>query len=183
MQDNPYAPPTAKVTDAEPATQSRSEPAFFPTSVVKMLVLSFGTLGLYQYYWFYKNWQCYKQRTQENILPAARAFFAVVFCYALFQKINDRAASTGASSFPAGLLAAAWIVSSLLWKLPDPYWLVIYLAVFALLPVQLKVNDINAKIAPDHDRNTRFTAWNWAAVIIGLPMFALVLMGAFTSKG
>jgi hypothetical protein len=70
-------------------------------------------------------------------------------------------------------------VASFLWKLPDPYWLITFLGVFALVPAQQAVNELNATAAPGHDPNTRFRGWNWVAVLLGLPLFALAVFGTF----
>jgi hypothetical protein len=48
----------------------------------------------------------------------------------------------------AGLLALALFILSLLWRLPDPWWLVGLAAFVPMLPVQSAVNEINARLAP-----------------------------------
>jgi hypothetical protein len=44
-------------------------PLFFPVSITKFLLLSIGTLGLYEIYWFYKNWGFIKARDRSDISP------------------------------------------------------------------------------------------------------------------
>jgi len=176
MTTNPYAPPAAAVADIAGDTQA---PAYFPISPVKLLVMSFGTLGFYQYYWFYKNWKAHKDRTGEDIYPFWRTVFGVIFCYPLVRRIGEAATSHGVEVKGLGWWAAAWIVPSLLWRLPDPYWLVTYLSIFALIPVQRVVNRINALVAPGHDANARLHGWNWLAVFPGLPVLGLAVWGSF----
>ena len=67
------------------------------------------TLGIYELYWFYKNWKLIKQRTESNIMPFWRAFFGVIFCYSCFREVKEVATSRGIS-FPwsPGLLAS-WL--------------------------------------------------------------------------
>ncbi len=177
MSQNPYAPPTTEVAD--PAPVAHATPIFHAVSPLKLLILSFGTLGLYQYYWIYKNWQLHKLRTGEDISPLPRAFFAIFFVYQLFKNIDHRTEEHSTRRIPAGPLAILWVVATLLWKLPDPYWLVTYLSILVLVPVQLAVNELNAVAAPGHDENSRFTVWNWVAVLLGLPFFALAIVGTF----
>jgi hypothetical protein len=174
---NPYAPPASQVADI--AADGAREPAYFPISTLKLLVMCFGTLGLYQFYWFYRNWQAHKARTQEDISPFWRTFFGVFYCYPLFRRMRDCGESLQVPLPGIGGYAAAWIIPSLLWRLPDPYWIVSFLAYLALVPVQQAVNRINERAAPGHDRNDRLRAWNWLAVFPGLPIFALAIFGAF----
>jgi len=58
-----------------------------------------------------------------------------------------------------------------------------FVATFAsflfLLPAQAYANRVNAVAAPAHDRNARFTAWNWAGIALGSVFFALVIVGLF----
>lgn len=180
MSSNPFAPPQSAVADVfAPPPSSADAPVFFPVSRTKLLVLSFCTLGLYQYYWFYKNWRGIRDRTNEDISPFWRAFFAIFFCYQLFDRVRRHDPASPASGLNAGALAAAWIILTLLWKLPDPYGLLVFFAIFALLPVQAAMNAVNHKAAPNHNPNTRFSAWNWVAVALGGPFFLLAVYGTF----
>ena len=179
MSSNPYAPPKSEVADVDLLHPSSGTHVYLSVSVAKLLLLSFGTLGLYQYYWFYKNWQLHKLRTGESVSPFWRTFFGIIFCYPLFRRIGEYASTSGTSGLNAGAFAAGWIIPSLLWKLPDPYWLVIFLAVFALVPVQRTVNEINAKTAPECAVNAKIKGWNWLAVFPGLLLLALSILGAF----
>ena len=180
MDNSPFAPPQAVVADvAPPPAPGAQAVAYFPVSRTKLLVLTFCTLGIYQYYWFYKNWKIIKERTGEDIYPFWRTFFAVFFCYQLFDRVRKHASESAPSDLSAGLLAAVWIIVTILHRLPDPYWLVTFLSVFALLPVQEEMNAINQDAAPQHDPNARFTAWNWVAVLVGGPFFLLAVYGTF----
>ncbi|MGE4158500.1 MAG: hypothetical protein AB7F75_05325 [Planctomycetota bacterium] len=71
------------------------------------------------------------------------------------------------------------MMAIMLCKLPDPYWLVSYISLLFFLPVQNLINEINAKLAPGHEQNRRFSALNIATVIIGGILFALVVAGSF----
>jgi hypothetical protein len=180
MSSNPYAPPQAAVADIAAAPASTgAAPVFFAVSTTKLLVLSFCTLGLYQYFWFYKNWRIVRDRSGESISPFWRTFFAVFFCYQLFDRVRKHDPDSPAADLSAGALAAAWIIPTILWRLPDPYWLIVFAAIFALLPVQAAMNAVNRKAVPDHDPNTRFSIWNWVAVALGGPFFLLAVYGTF----
>lgn len=137
--------------------EKEAKPLFFPVSIMKLVLLSVCTLGFYELYWFYKNWKFVNERENLQIWPIWRAFFAFFFCYSLFARINVSSDTLGIESRASpGVLAAAWIIVTLSWKLPDPYMLISFLAVFALVPIQKVVNDINHVAAPGHDTNKRF---------------------------
>jgi hypothetical protein len=135
---------------------------------------------LYQLYWFYKNWQRIAEREREPMWPAARAIFGVLYCYPCFARIRDHERSAELDSPLRALpLAIAFIVSTLTWRLPDPWgWIAIGAFLFTL-PVQHHVNRLNALVAPSHDRNSRFTVWNWVGVVVGGSLMLLVIVGAF----
>jgi hypothetical protein len=177
MEENVYAPPKAVVSDVSPNT-SNIEVHFFAVSPVKLVGLSVCTLGLYQIYWFYKHWVLIKEHSEPHIVPWARAFFGVFWCYSCFEFIrNDERHLNIEPTLPAGPLAIAFIALSLTWRLPEPYSLIGFLTPLLLVPVQQHVNRINALIAPGHDENTHFSAWNWLAVVVGGIFIGLVMVG------
>ena len=175
MTTNPYASPESQVLDISPADTAETSAPFFAVSTTKLVVLSFCTLGIYQLYWFYQNWRLIKRRTRENIMPVWRAIFGIFFCYSLFSRVRNHDPQSSAAKLDAGPLAAGWIVLGILARLPEPYWMITFLSVFVLLPVQGAINSINRQEAPDSDPNSRFSAWNWLAVVLGLPMLALMV--------
>jgi Domain of unknown function (DUF4234) len=166
-----------------PAAQPKgaAEPLFFPVSVPKLIVLSTFTFGIYQFYWFYKNWHLIAKREKSDISPFWRTCFGYFYCHTLFIQVRQQQARLEGSQplqqpLPAVPLAAGWIIANLVWILPDPWWLLSFSAVLFMVPVQRVVERINAVVAPNHDRNARFTAGNWAAIAIG--GLVLVLLAA-----
>jgi len=178
MDTNPYAPPLAALAESTP--EASAEPPLFAVSLAKLLVLCTCTLGLYEIYWAYQHWVRIKRREGSDIIPAARAFFGVIFCYALFARVRDAGkAADLADPPPAGLLAIAWIVATVSWKLPDPWWLLSMLSPLLMLPIQAYANRLNAAVVPDHDRNGRFGAANIAWTLVGGLTLMLAIAGAF----
>jgi hypothetical protein len=181
MTDNPYAPPTARVEDAEAHPRAGSTPPFFPVSLTKLAVLSFFTLGFYELYWFYKNWHCIRERERSNLWPVARALFAILFSYACFARIATHGSKRGVSPpLAAGGLAAGWVVVNLMSRLPDPYSLIGLFAFVFLLPVQAYANRVNVAESPDADPNARFSAGNWIAIVIGGLVLTLAVIGTLS---
>ena len=167
--------------------KEEAEPLFFPVSNVKLIVLSLCTLGLYQYYWFYKNWKIIKKREKFDIPPFWRAVFAVIFCYPLFARITTSSSSLGIETkIKPAILATLWIVllvspilPPLVANLPAWFSLMFLLAVFVLTPIQSTVNDINYKSAPEHDLNKRFSPINITVIIIGGILLIMTVIGTF----
>lgn len=180
MTHNPYAPPTAAVAEIAPPDEGVALPPFFAVSVPKLAVMSLCTANLYQVYWFYKHWKRIAEREREHIWPIMRALFGVFFCYPCFGRIRDHGRAAGLENhLPAVPLAIGYIVTTLTWRLPDPYaWISMTTFLFTL-PVQRYANELNALESPSHDRNSRFSVWNWIAIVVGGGVILLGLAGTF----
>jgi hypothetical protein len=174
--DNPSA---SSLAAHSPPPLPEMPPVFFPVSPLKLVIMSTVTFGIYELYWFYKNWKLIKERTGRDIMPFWRAFFGVFFCYSCFREVEEAARFRGISFLSPGLLAAIWIILTICWRLPDPYWLVCWLTPFVLVPVQNAINRLNIEIAPNHNRNSRFSGWNIAGIVLGGILFVLSIIGAF----
>lgn len=161
-------------------SEGASLPLYFPVSITKFVVMHFCTLGGYQFYWFYENWKIIQDREHTAISPFWRTFFAFIFCYPLFETIQKSAASLKMPELASPqVLATVWVLLSMLWLLPDPYWLASFLSIFLLVPIQQMANGVNQSSAPNADRNDRFTAWNRLAIVIGGPLFIIGVIAAF----
>jgi hypothetical protein len=180
MSTNPYAPPTAAVADITPPDELAAQPPFFAVSLAKLAVMSVCTFNLYDVYWFYKNWQQISDREQENVWPLMRAIFAVFYCYPCFARMRDyEGASQLDSRLSALPLAIGFMVTTVTWRLPEPWnWITMSSFLF-LLPVQHYANRVNALATPSHDRNSRFRGWNWVAVVVGGAFVLLAIAGMF----
>ncbi|MEG3987653.1 hypothetical protein QUA13_10975 [Microcoleus sp. S28C3] len=155
-----------------------SQPIFFPVSRLKLFVMSLVTFGLYQIFWFYKNWQLFKAATGSNISPFWRAVFNGIFCYSLITKIRNRAKLRGIDAdFSPFLLTLAWFGLALCARLPKPYLLVSFFSVIVLLPVQEIVNELNCLAAPNHNPNSRFSVWNILTIAVGGSLTVLAIVG------
>lgn len=174
--------PLSAATPVIPSARD-SKPIYFPVSLIKFVVMHFCTVGMYQFYWFYKNWRLIQERDQSEASPFWRTVFTFIYCYALFEKVRSSAASLKIDqSISVQVLAGGWILLSMLWILPDPYWLINFSSILFLIPVQQAVNRINESMVPGHDRNERFTAWNMVAIVIGGVLFILGVIGTFVPR-
>jgi hypothetical protein len=166
-----------------PRLTNGSRVSYFPVSLVKLVVMHFCTVGAYQYYWFYKNWELIKERECSDITPFWRTCFAVIYCFPLFRNIEGSGKLLHLrQSISSDVLAGGWVLFSVLSMLPDPYWLVTFLSVGILVPIQRQIDRINEQVAPGHNPNNRFTGWNIVAVVLGGSVFALALIGTFVAR-
>jgi len=158
-----------------------TQPAiYFQVSTIKLVCLSFCSFGVYEIYWFYKNWQLERDRKREQLSPFWRAVFAVFFCYSLFKRIVSTGVGEGLfKGGGAGLLAALYIISSISWKLPDPYSLISLLTVLPLVVAQQMAEKINARLAPEAPKNSRFSIANVILLVLGGPLFLYGVVSAF----
>ena len=86
MSENLYQAPAADVrTEVETAS------LFYVVSLKKFLILFITTSGVYQVYWFYKQWKCYSQASQEKMMPILRAIFMIFFTHALYNVMCSKA--------------------------------------------------------------------------------------------
>lgn len=88
---------------------------YFAISKKRLVLLSFFTLGIYEFYWFYKNWSAVKKAENINISPFGRAWFSIFYCYSLFKKVFRSAEIEGYSnSYSPGWLAATYIIFTII---------------------------------------------------------------------
>jgi len=182
MTGKDFSPSTAPPPSAaanEPAVTRTALP-FFSVSTTKLLVMSLCTLGIYELYWFYKNWKLVAARSTQKISPFWRALFSPIFCFPLFQEIHTQVEEHAIErQFSAGALAAIYLGLSLTHKLPDPYWLVCFLSIVPLMIVQSAVNELHAQLHPSFERNSRFGVGSLAGVAGGSLLVLLTVLGSF----
>lgn len=174
--DARFAPPAANVEPVAPP-HTAGAPIWFSVSPLKLVVMCTVTLQLYGVFWFYKQWTLVRDREHSSIWPAARAIFPVFFIWSLYNKVRDSEVGPG-PRLNAGGMAAAWIVLTLMWKAPDPYWWIAMAAPIFLIPMQNAMNATNRVITPNHEKNDRFTWLNWVGIVVGLGAIVLAVLGA-----
>jgi hypothetical protein len=164
-------------------------PALFSVGIRKLVVMSVATFSLYGLFWFYEHWWALKARDQarvpavgpyRDIRPFGRTIFAFFFTHSLLQEFNESARRSGVDrSVAVGPTTAAFIILSLAGHFPDPMWLLSLFSVVPLAFAQRVANEVIARTRPEQDPNVRFVGWNWAALLIGLPLLLLIVVGSF----
>lgn len=181
------SPGTNEPVDTLGKDQSQSDvvPQFLATSPVKFIAMSLCTFGIYEIYWSYRNWKVVRDRDQSEISPFWRAFFYPLWHYSLLTELNktfeSRALSSGGYR---GLLTAIVLILNATWRLPDPYWLVSFLAFFGFLPALLAMRR-PVPTGVIEEQAGSFHPANFIAYIFGGPAFAFIalsVIGFFPSS-
>ncbi len=104
--NNPYQAPTA----ASAESLAADDQPFYVVSPSKYWLLMLGTVGLYQVYWFYRNWAA-QNAIERRYWPVMRAIFAVFFTHGLFTRVAARLQDQGAMpAFNGGVLATGYVI-------------------------------------------------------------------------
>ena len=67
------------ILDSDVRSEASDLEPQYVISQSKFVVLSFLTLGLYGVWWMFKSWKFFKEYEKEDIMPAARAIFSIIF--------------------------------------------------------------------------------------------------------
>jgi hypothetical protein len=153
---------------------------YFSVAPIKFVIMSFGTFGIYDLYWFYKNWCHIKQKNNLNIMPFWRAFFAPLWSYSAFTHIQNEINKKELSiKLNTVLFAILYFIIQATWKLPEPYMLISVFSFLLIVPANNATTLINKKIDSGFIQNSKIESWNWLAVVVGLPLMVLGVIGTF----
>jgi len=151
--------------------------------VNKFILFSLLSLGLYAVWWMYKSWRFFKNKDGLNIMPAARALFAIFFTHALFERILKYAKQNGyQQTYSSTGLFVLFILLNFLGRLPEPYWLISLLSSFCLIqPLQA----LNYAIENSENYNgiyeDRLNTRQIFLVVVGGLFWLLIMVGLLMS--
>ena len=170
-------PPPSRPEPREPVlTFGTKDPQWFLVGGAKLAVMMVVTLGLYQLYWFYKQWDRVRD-AGDNVAPAARAIFTIVFCYSLFRRIIDSTHAVGVQTrLPPLLLTLGFLLPSLIARANGPEALLGFLAIVSLVAVQRIATAVALAQGSTEDRNTRLTRANWAWIAALVGTFVIMVL-------
>jgi hypothetical protein len=144
------------------------------------VLLCFFSLGFYELFWFYKNWKFIKEQNKLNISPFWRTVFTFIFAYDLFRRLFFLAEEKGyTKKHSAGWITIAYIGLYLLWRLPDPFWLLYLLSFLPLITIVKVLNYYWRKEHPDLEERTWFSGGEIAVLVIGGILLLLTIFGTF----
>jgi hypothetical protein len=148
-------------------------------SVNKFILLSVVSFGLYEVWWSYKAWRYYKEKESLDIMPAARAIFAIFYLYSLMEKIQGEAREKGyAKTYSSGWLFTGFIVANLISRAPEPFWIISFLSITCLIAPFKALNYVkqNSEGTTAVEQNS-FNGKQIALLIIGLLLWVAVIYG------
>ncbi len=177
---------TISIRPPRPPPPGHPPKRFFAVSILKLILMSVCTFGLYEFYWFYEHWTEVKDQTRENLSPFWRAIFSPLFCYSLFTRIKETSKAEGVpSQYSSGWAAIIYIalfaagengievgsfrvgLPSLTWENTYLNYIIPFLTFLPLVSVQRQVNNLHRRVAPHTDRNAHFSVWNIGALVVG----------------
>ena len=169
----------------------------------RLVLLSFFTFGMYEYYWFYRNWKHLKNHKKLNIRPGWRTagLFVPIYCvflgYWQFKDIREYAKKVGCNSFsdPGWLIIGYIFLSNVSTKiswygfeLTDPSERLAFtileiifslLAVWILVTVQKTLNVYWKNEQPELKIRTNFSRGEQILFFMGGIIWILAIIGMF----
>lgn len=185
MESNLYQAPDSEIITPESDTSGL---ALYVVAPWKFNLLFWATLGIYDVYWNFRNWQNQKDIRQKKVQPVARALFSVFFFGSLVKTINDENEGK-AKPLPVAAMATLYILSYLISTVSDraaanmETFGILDLISLALLPVTWAVlfkaqKAINLSQGDEHGLlNNRLTLANGIWILLGISLWALILLG------
>jgi hypothetical protein len=167
---NPIEPEKIEIEVARGGADSLP---FYCVSPAKLSILSFATIGLYELYWFYRNWALIRARSGRDISPFWRGVFAIFYCHALATTVDSAAKSVNVPErLRPGLVAAGYAALLVTQRLPDPWWLVCLFSFVPLIPIAVQIRRVHEAMRPGFEGMVGWGGWSLATLAVG---------GAFTS--
>ena len=165
---------------------------FYPVALPKFIILSAVSIGIYNYFWAYKNWRWIRDIDNEHNTPIIRGWFMPFTNFALLPQLTSRDDSNEGYSWygPAigGLIALVFFGLKIGAHIGDridsaPLWLsgLGLLAFIVLIPAVMQINRLNIG---REDVIAKNSAYHWTTIVFILifaPIFILVMIGLFFS--
>lgn len=154
-------------------------PKYFDVGVFKYIVMSFCTLGIYELYWQYKNWQYIRDRDGLDIRPFWRAFFAIFWFYPLLTDISKNSQTSFLSDNGNRIfLTVCFVTLSVVSNLPDPYFLLSFFSIVPALPALKVISKQNVDDPDIVQKSRNFRSVNALAVVLGGPLMIYVCLSS-----
>jgi len=142
---------------------------YFSVSTKKLVVMCILTFGIYDLYWFYKNWKAVKVQEQKKLSPFWRTIFSIIFCYSLFKRVNVSAEKKGFKPrMSHGALTALYIFATMLGRLPDPFWFLSFASLISLVYATDAIRHINHHVNSGAQENNKLTGIEIFFLIFGI---------------
>jgi len=173
--------PTPKMTVQETNSGNKVNTEireFYVVPVGKFIFLSFVTFGLYEIFWFVKNWQMVKDQEKSSILPIARAIFSIFFFSEFGNKVLKSAKERGYDkNYSSVFLAVSYFVSNILFNLPDIFWLLGFVSILTFIPILEAILYNNEKSSQRVYNFETYKTGEIVSAIVGSLLWLLIFIG------
>ena len=148
----------------------------------KFILLSVITAGIYELYWFYKTWKFLKEKNKLDISPFWRAFFSPLFAGSNAEHVLKLAKEKNyQKQYSPTIIGLSYIILDVVWRLPDPYWLISYFTFLPMIPIVEAMNFYWLNEKPNLPLKN-FSWWQIILIIFGGIWLILVLIGVFVPE-
>jgi len=155
-------------------------------SAFQVSLLSVATGGLYVFWWAFwaRRWSSATLEREDQPLWKTIALIVPIFNLFLIFEIGQRIegaawrANLSAGSKPLGLLGLAYFVISVMWRLPDPYWLICLLSFIPLGILQLVLVRAAVVLQGPAAAPTRFHWVEWVVIVLGCVLWVLAFLAS-----
>ena len=183
-----------EVLEQEDTKEEIPKEKFFSVSLRKLFILNAFSFGGYVCYWFYRNWVLEKERCKTTIRPFGRCLLPFLFVHDLFFRISiqgkvqkiaqDWNYNHVATVFSMLFVAEIYLISQVLHiegfaSIMLVRWLLIFLTVLPLIPIQRLCNQINND--PEGELNSTLTPANFIWIVLGSGVWLLNGVGVWLS--
>ena len=149
----------------------------------KFILLSLITTGIYEFIWFYRHWKLLKEEKGLDIYPFWRVFFAPLLAGSITKYLKNFLAEKNVSkelltSCNPKLIGITYFILSILWRLPDPYWLISFFTFIPMLPL-IKATNAYWEKEDKHLPSKKFTWWQIVLISIGIFWLIISTIGTF----
>jgi hypothetical protein len=154
--------------------------------VWQFVLLSVATLGIYEVYWFYRNWKQPKVHKNLDISPGWRTaglfipIYGLMLAYRQLEDIKNFAITAGIDkTYSSGWVLVGWIFFSILGLLPGPFGFLGLLSVWPLTIVQQVLNSYWTSEQSELPHRTKFSGKQIVLLVIGGAFLILAVIGTF----
>ncbi|MCO4780986.1 MAG: DUF4234 domain-containing protein [Candidatus Cloacimonetes bacterium] len=171
--DNPNLQDTFSptVNDTTELTEVEDLKIYHPISISKFIILNLVTFGLYSIVWAYRCWQNLPD-PEDKVRPFWRALFSHLFYFALYKRIYK-----GKHQGLGAIIFVCYLVSTMSYKLPEPYDIVSLFSFLFLIPILSEVNRQNLK--QTITQNSSYSFKHFFTIIIGGGLLFLYVCSLF----
>ena len=185
----PEVVPDAEVAEPsqEPQMELVGDEPSNAQSIRHLVLLTLMSFGLYEFYWFYRNWRDLSELDTERedaFSPGLRTaglivpFLNIALVYGQFRRIRETLDDAGFTPmFAPGLTAIAFFALAIVANLSG-IWILSLFTVFPLVPVQVALNEYWTASQPGRPVRDSISGIEILIVVVGIAAMTLATIVA-----